>query len=297
MLPPPELIAPINNLGELLSFGEQYFLDNNLYFGHGTDNAWDEAVQLAFFVLNVKLDADLKILDTVLDNEQKKAVLSIFVERVKTRKPAAYLTGIAEFAGLKFYVNEQVIIPRSPIAELILNQFQPWLGNHEPTRMLDLCTGSGCLAILCALSFATTKVDAIDISEACIEVAHKNNQLHNTQSQVNIIQSNLFENLPKVQYDIIISNPPYVDKIDMEALPLEYLFEPVLALEAGEDGLDIIKQILKKAQQFLKPTGLLIVEVGNSSEALIKAYPQIPFIWLDFERGGEGVFLLEAKDL
>jgi ribosomal protein L3 glutamine methyltransferase len=208
-----------------------------------------------------------------------------------------YLTNEAWFAGLAFFVDRRVIIPRSPFAELIQDNFSPWLDKKIPKHILDLCTGSACMAIACAYYFPETEVDAVDISTDALSVAQKNIERYHCADRVHLLSSDLFSACKGRRYDIIMSNPPYVDRADMEALPVEYHFEPKLALAAGEDGLSIVHRILQEAADYLTEDGLLIVEVGNSEEALMEAYPTLPFIWLTFERGGSGVFLLTQQEL
>jgi len=287
----------LTTLRDVLQWAEQSFEAANLYFGHGTNNAWDEAVALALFVLQIPPDSDTSILDRVMSPSEREKLIALVNRRIQERIPVPYLTHEAWFMGLKFYVDKRVIIPRSPMGELILNGFEPWLGNRPVRRILDLCTGSGCIAIACAKIFSQATVDAVDISKDALSVAAQNIQLHACQNQVNLIHADLFEGCAGQQYDIIISNPPYVDTDEMEALPLEFHFEPSLALEAGSDGLMVVKRILKEASYYLSSSGLLFVEVGNAMEALQAHYPKVPFTWLEFERGGQGVFMLEKEKI
>lgn len=284
-------------LGDFLEWASDYFEQNQLYFGHGTDNAWDEAVMLALYVLQLGAENDRSVLQKELTSNQQNQLFNLAIQRVQERIPVPYLTHEAWFAGERYYVTRDVLIPRSPIAELILNNFQPWLGNLEPKNILDLCTGSGCLAILTAKQFSGAHVDAVDISDAALEVAEKNIKLHNCESQVRAIKSDLFAELNGKRYDIIISNPPYVGSDEMQNLPQEYTHEPELALASGEDGLDLTIQILRNASKHLQEDGLLVVEVGNSWHLLEEKYPNIPFTWIEFAHGGEGVFVLTAEHL
>jgi len=286
----------LTTLGDALQWAEQSFIEANLYFGHGTNNAWDEAVALALYVLQLPPDIDASIAERTLSQSEKEAFLRLAKLRIRDRIPVPYLTHEAWFAGLKFYVDERVIIPRSPIAELILKGFQPWLGKRVVKNILDLCTGSGCMAIASAHIFKKAHIDALDISKEALAIAHKNVLLHHCQSQVNLMQSDLFSACQEKKYDIIISNPPYVNAYDMKHLPVEYQWEPRLALASGKDGLSLVKRILKEALPYLTPRGLLFVEVGNAAETLQKQYPGIPFTWLEFEQGGHGVFLLTAEE-
>lgn len=284
-------------LRELIHFGASEFDTASLYYGHGTDNALDEAASLAFFALKETPDYSDENLDKKLSKDNIEAVNKLFIKRIESRKPAAYLTHESWFAGLPFYVNENVLVPRSPIAELIEEQFQPWLVADKVHRILDLCTGSGCIAIACAAAFPDSEVDATDISKPALEVAEKNKSNHHLENRLNIIESNLFSNLQGQRYDLIVSNPPYVDAEDMANLPDEYKHEPELGLRAGDSGLDLVIPMLRDAKQHLNPDGVLVVEVGNSEQALVERFPEVPFMWLDFEYGGDGVFILDAKDV
>lgn len=277
-------------------WAEESFMSAELYYGHGTDNAWDEAVALALYVLKLPPDVDAHVGEHILSPEEKEAFIKLVNRRIKERIPVPYLTNEAWFAQQKFYVDERVIIPRSPMGELILNGFQPWLGKRSVSRVLDLCTGSGCIAIAAAKAFEDAEIDAVDISEDALAVAQKNIVLHGCEERVKLIQSDLFSGCARKHYDIIISNPPYVDTTEMRELPEEYHWEPRLALAAGADGLDIVKKILREAPNYLTDQGLLFVEVGNAEEALKKQYPDFPFTWLEFENGGQGVFLLYSED-
>ncbi|MBI5448538.1 MAG: 50S ribosomal protein L3 N(5)-glutamine methyltransferase [Gammaproteobacteria bacterium] len=284
-------------VGDLIQFATQQFEEASLFFGHGTDNAWDEAVALVLFVLKLPHTVSRDILSTQPSQKEKQAILDLIQQRVSTRKPLPYLTHEAYFAGLPFYVNEHVLIPRSPIAELIETQFTPWIKPDKVKRILDMGTGSACIAIACALAFPDAQVDAVDVDPACLEVAQINIKQHQLEKRVHPLRSYLFEHLSAQHYDIIVSNPPYVDQEDMDALPKEYLHEPQHALFGGTDGLDLVKIILQQAKHFLRPHGILVIEVGNSEAAIMAQFPQLPFIWPSFERGGGGVFILMAEDL
>jgi ribosomal protein L3 glutamine methyltransferase len=285
----------ISTLGAFLEEAEHLLMDADLYYGHGTDNAWDEAVALASYVLDLPPDVDASVMDRTLTAEEKNTLMALVERRINDKIPVPYLSHTAWFFGLAFYVDERVIIPRSPLAELIDHQFQPWLGDRLPERILDLCTGSGCIAIACAYAFENAQVDAVEVSELALQVAQKNLTKHQKEKQVNLILGDLFDGC-QGPYDIIISNPPYVSEQEYQQLPEEYHYEPKLALETGDNGLAIVHRILKEAPNYLTPKGILIVEVGNSADALIAAYPDIPFTWLNFERGGDGVFLLELGE-
>lgn len=282
---------------DFLNWAAEYFNSQDLYFGHGTDNAWDEAVMLVLFVLKLPAQNDRSLLSQKLTPTQEQQLTELAHRRVNERIPVPYLTSEAWFAGERYIVNRDVLIPRSPLAETIANHFQPWLGTTQPQRILDLCTGSGCLAIYCSKEFPACQVDAVDISLAALNVAQQNIALHNCANQVHAIESDLFSALEGRKYDIIISNPPYVSAEDMAALPSEFTHEPTLALASGADGLDITHKILQQAKQYLTPNGILIVEVGNSWQTLVNKYPNLPFTWLEFNYGGEGVFLLTADML
>lgn len=252
---------------------------------------------MARFVLQLPPDVDKSKAKQCLTLNEIEHLKQLVTLRIRDRMPVPYLTQEAWFAGLKFYVDERVIVPRSPLGELIEQKFQPWLEPQSVRRVLDLCTGSACIAIAIAEAFPDAKVDAVDISAAALSVAEKNVQFHNCEKQVKLIQSDLYAACGQEQYDLIISNPPYVDRLDLEDLPPEFQWEPAIALAAGEDGLQIVHRILKHASRYLKPDGVLIVEVGNSEAAVEENYPDLPFTWLSFERGGHGVFLLKAEEL
>ncbi len=292
-----QLIAELHTIRDFIRFATSQFNENALFYGHGTDNAWDEAVALILRTLHLPFDINPSlILDAKLTLSEREKLQHLIERRIKERIPVPYLTHEAWFANLSFYVDERVLIPRSPFAELIENRFSPWL-SEEPLNILDLCTGSGCIAIACAKTFPESVVDAIDISEDAIAVAKINVLRHHVEDQVNLHLSDLFSGLPPKKYDLIVSNPPYVDARDMAELPLEFHHEPKLGLEAGSDGLQIVTRILENAKNYLTPEGIIIVEVGNSEHALAEKFPEIPFTWLEFERGDGGVFMLNAKDL
>lgn len=267
-----------------------------LFFGHGTDNAETEALVLISHVLQLNFAQLTQFSQAALSANERAQIAALVAERIETRKPAAYLTQQAWFCGLPFYVDERVLVPRSPIGELIEQQLSPWL-TEQPQRLLDLCTGSGCIAIALAYAFADAEVDALDISPDALAVAEHNIAAHDLEHRVFPMQSDLYSAVPGVKYDAIITNPPYVDAEDMASLPDEFRHEPELGLAAGEDGLDLVATILREAPEHLTEHGVLICEVGNSMVALAEKYPQVPFVWLEFERGGDGVFLLTYRDL
>jgi len=284
-------------LREWVYYAKEKFDQAGLFYGHGTDNALDEAVYLLSYALDTDFDFSGFDPDQTLTPVQTDKVVTLIRQRIETRKPAAYMTHEAWFAGYAFYVNEDVLIPRSPLAELIEEHFQPWIAPDKIHDILELGTGSGCIAIACALYHEHAHVDAVEIDARALAVAQKNVQRYKLADRVRLVQSDLFKDCPHKKYDIILSNPPYVAQTEYQRLPEEYQHEPGLALLAGDDGLDCVRIILQEALRFLQPHGILIVEVGNSQDALEQAFPGVPFTWLEFERGGEGIFLLDASQL
>jgi ribosomal protein L3 glutamine methyltransferase len=246
----------------------------------------------------VSLDADIpqELLLARLTAEEKVRILQLFSRRITQRVPAAYLTGYAWFAGLRFRVDDRVLVPRSPIAELIEAGFRPWLDPDATTRVIDVGTGSGCIAVACATYLPQAQVDAVDLSPGALEVARVNVQEHGVQDRVHLYESNGLD-AASGRYDLIVSNPPYVDAHDMDSLPEEFRHEPSLGLAGGQDGLDVVTGLLARAAQYLRDDGVLIVEVGASRPALVTRFPRLPFVWLEFARGGDNVFLLKAADL
>ncbi len=287
----------LETLRDYIRWGASQFAVTGAVFGHGTDNGLDEAVTLILRALHLPLDLPDCYLDSRLTEAERDLLLALLQRRIEEKIPAAYLVGEARFAGLDFYVDENVLVPRSPIAELIEQGFEPWLGGIEPQKILDLCTGSGCIAVACALRFPDCRVDAADISDPALQLARRNVERYQLEHQVRLFRSDLFDNLPHGGYDLIVSNPPYVSRADMETLPDEYRHEPAIGLRAGEDGLTFVKRILACASSYLSTDGIIVVEVGSSAESLMACYPEVPFLWLDFERGGDGVFLLTAAQL
>lgn len=273
------------------------FQQAGLHYGHGTDNAADEAMALVLQLLQLPFDRAGELLDARLTRAERQRLLAAIDRRCGERMPLPYIVGEAWFCGLTFSVNPSVLIPRSPIAELIETGFEPWLVVAGAPRILDLCTGSGCIGIACALHLSDSDVLLSDISGEALAVAGDNIRRHGVGDRVRTVQSDLFAGLQGERFDLIVSNPPYVDARDMAELPPEFLHEPRLALAAGEDGLDLVRTLLRQAADHLTGDGLLIVEVGNSWEALENAYPAVPFTWLEFERGGHGVFLLTRPQL
>ncbi len=293
-----DAIEDLITMGDLVRWGASCFYEAELDFGHGTDNAMDDAFALVCHALHLPHDLPPYMLLTNLTKNERRRVVNLLMERVSTRKPTPYLTHEAWFAGLPFYVDERVLVPRSPVAELIEHAFVPWVDPEGISSILDLCTGSACIAIACAMEFPEAKVVATDVYADALDVAAINVEKHGLKPQVELVQSDLFDAIePQQQFDLIISNPPYVDAEDMAALTPEFQHEPLHALAAGNDGLDIVKRILLRAPDYLSEHGSLIVEVGNSSKALVEQFPDVPFNWVEFEKGGHGVFALTRKEL
>lgn len=284
-------------VAELIRYGAREFEHAQLAFGHGTEDAIDDAAALVFHCLGLSHDDAAAVYDTRPPSAGVRSVLAAFAARIERRVPAAYLMGRMWFAGLEFEVDERVIVPRSPFAELVAAGFEPWIDPERVARILDVGTGSGCIAIACARRFESARVDAVDLSAAALEVAARNVARHGVAARVRLLQGDVFEPVRNERYDLIVSNPPYVSDVEMADLPAEYRHEPDLALRAGDDGLDVVRRILAGAGALLEPHGALFVEVGDSDERLQSAFPKVPFLWLEFERGGGGVFMLTKHDL
>ncbi|WP_317929337.1 50S ribosomal protein L3 N(5)-glutamine methyltransferase [Halioxenophilus sp. WMMB6] len=286
----------LRTVRDFVRFGASQMANADIYFGHGTDNAWDEAVFLTLETLHLPYSLLDQIMEAALTESERATLLQHFDTRIRDRVPAAYLVGKAWFAGLPFIINENVLVPRSPIAELIEKQFSPWL-LEPPQKILDLCCGSGCIGIAAATVFPEALVDLADISPEAVDVAWQNIDLHGMDERVQAIESDLFSDLQEEVYDLILCNPPYVDAEDMATMPEEYQREPALGLESGTDGLDFTRRLLVEARDHLTDNGLLVCEVGNSCYALEEAYPEVAFTWVDFEKGGHGVFIMTATEL
>lgn len=286
----------INTPLQAIQYANKCFEQSDIFYGHGTDNAGDEAYALVIDALNLSHDMSDEAL-AAIQLENSEELINLIHKRVNEHVPVPYLTHKAWFCGLPFYVDERVLIPRSPLAETICNYFEPWIDPETVTDVLDLCTGSGCIAIACAYAFENAIIDAVDLSQDALDVAKINVEQHHLTNQVHLLQGDLFHPVNNKQYDIIVSNPPYVGQDEMELLPTEFEHEPVMALVSGSLGLDIVDRILKQAARHLKDNGILIVEVGNTWQIMEEHYPHLPFVWLDFEMGGEGVFVLNKSDL
>ena len=283
----------LTTISDAINFAHEAFEDSDVYFGHGSDNAWDEAVFMVLHVAGMPLDSGEEALTVELTAGQGDEVKALVKKRINEKVPLPYLINRAFFAGIEFYVDERVIIPRSPIAELIETNFEPYVDMSKVSTVLDMCTGSGCIAIAMATYYDYIKVDAVDLSQDALGVARMNVADRKLEDRVNLIQSDLFTAIDHKKYDLIVTNPPYVDAEDMGDLPNEYHHEPEMALASGNDGLDATRVIIEKAQTHLNPGGVLICEVGNSAGAVDEAFKDLSLEWLEFERGGHGVFMLK----
>jgi ribosomal protein L3 glutamine methyltransferase len=281
---------------DFIRYGASRFNAAGLSFGHSYDNALDEATQLVLHALHLPHDLSPAYGQAKLIHEEKEQVLALFQRRIDERVPACYLTGEAWFAGLSFKTDHRALVPRSPIAELIETSFEPWAGGREIQRVLDMCTGSGCIAIATAHYHPDWQVDAVDISEEAMALAKENIERLET-TNVRVLHSDLFAGLKGEVYDLIVTNPPYVTHAETDALPKEYSHEPELGLRAGDDGLDLALEILRDAPQHLSENGFLICEVGESEHALVKLLPQLPLAWVEFKVGQMGIFVVEREDL
>ncbi len=282
---------------DYIRWGASQFSEAKLFYGHGTATAIDDAAALVLYSLHLPYDLAECYFSSCLTFSERVKVINLIERRVEERVPTAYLTHEAVFMGLKFYVDERVLVPRSPIAELITDRFVPWVDEEQVDNILDLCTGSGCIAIACAVAFPYAAVDAVDLSTDALEVAKLNIEKHELGAQVIAHQSDLFSDLPAKKYDVIVSNPPYVAISEWQSLPDEFHAEPEMGFTGGETGLDLVLKILVQAADYLAEQGILVVEVGSSAETLQNLFPEVPFCWLDFENGGDGVFLLTVEQV
>ena len=293
------MTRPIDDLitvRDYLRYAASRFSEAGLYFGHGTDNVWDEAVLLVMRSLHLPLENNTLFLDDRLTRDERQRIAERIDRRINERRPVAYLLGEAWFMGLPFQVDERVLVPRSPIAELLEAGLQPWLANQSVERILDLCTGSGCIGIAAATVFPDAEVDLADISEDALAVAQANIQLHELEDRVRVVHSDVLDQVNGV-YDVILSNPPYVGLEEYEALPREFLEEPRLGLVSDNEGLDIPLRILREAGAWLNPQGILVLETGATWPLLDEACPRLDMLWLDFEHGGEGVCMVRRDAL
>ncbi len=291
-----EAVLELSTVNDLVRWGVSRFNESDVYFGHGTDNPWDESAALVAFALNLPPFLNADLLAAKLTKSERQLAVELIMERIQSRKPASYITNLAYFCGLPFYVNEDVLVPRSPIGELIQGRFEGLI-NNEPTQIMDLCTGSGCIAIAMAKQFPHAAVDALDISPEALAVAEENIYRLGVQEQVIPVMSDIFSGVMGQKYDLIVSNPPYVDAEDLGDMPEEFHHEPEIGLGSGADGLDITRVILREASSYLNDGGVLIVEVGNSMIHLQAEFPQVPFNWIEFKNGGLGVFALTKDQL
>ena len=288
----------LQTLRDLIRYGVSRFNEAQVALGHGSDNAWDEAVYLVLHGLHLPPDTLDPFLDARVTAQERTKVLQLIDRRVTERLPAAYLTQEAWLRGHRFHVDERVSVPRSPISELLDQGLSPWVRDpFEVTRALDMCTGSGCLAILTALAFPCADVDAVDVSEDALAVARRNVDDYGLQDRLSLHQSNLFDALPQATYDVIICNPPYVNSQSMDALPDEYRHEPELALAGGTDGMDLVRRILQAAPRYLSPEGILVLEIGHERDHFEAAFPGLEPVWLETETTSDQILLLTREQL
>jgi len=288
----------LHTVGDFVRFATSEFNRADLWFGHGNANAWDEAIILVTYTLALPSELTSHVMSCRLLDDEKEQVLAVISQRIVEEIPAAYIINQAYFAKLPFYVDQRVLVPRSPIAEYIEQRFSPLIAQDKPVgRILDLCTGSGCIAIACAHYFPEAEVDALDLSTDALDVAQLNIENHGLIEHVIPIQSDVFSGVQGEKYDLIVSNPPYVDLEDVASLPAEFQHEPAMGLGCGNDGLDIVRRILAESASHLNDDGLLVCEVGNSQIHVEATYPEVSFNWLPFERGGHGVFAITKAEL
>ena len=289
--------AKFSTITDYVRFATSLFNEKELYFGHGTDNAYDESVNLVLSSLKLPNDIPVHTWTSHLTSNERKVLLERISSRVEDSIPVAYLVNETWFAGFSFYVDKRVIIPRSPIAELIEEEFSPWIEAESINTVLDMCTGSGCIAIATALTLEDVEVDAVDLSEDAIAVANLNVENYSLEDRVNVIKSDLFSELTGKKYDLIICNPPYVAGEEYDELPKEYFHEPKNALYADNEGIAIIKKFLSEVGEHLTPNGLLILEAGSAQDVLHDFYADAPFTWVQFDRGGDGVLIMNAAEV
>ncbi|MDA8962711.1 50S ribosomal protein L3 N(5)-glutamine methyltransferase [Pseudomonadales bacterium] len=289
-----EITSQLTTIRDYARWSMGRFTESNIFYGHGTDNAWDESLTLIFHLLHLPPEANQHVLDAVLTKAERQLILRVVETRCLDRMPLPYLTNEAWFTGMPFIVDERVLIPRSPIGELIEAGFFPW-APQTISKVLDMCTGSGCIGLAC-VNHLEVEADLVDLSRDALAVAAKNIAKHGMSESARIIQSDLFAEVND-HYDIIVTNPPYVDAADLDAMPPEFHHEPRVALAAGDDGLDLAHKILAEASRYLTEQGILVMEVGNSWVALEQAYPSVPFTWIEFERGGHGVCVFNRLEL
>jgi len=292
-----ETIQTLMTVRDYIRWAASRFAEAKLFHGHGTATALDDAAALVLHSLHLPYNLSESYFSACLTEAEREKIVDLVNRRISTRIPSAYLMHEAIFAGLPFYVDERVLVPRSPIAELIHEQFTPWVDPDNIERVLDLCTGSACIAIACAYAFPDALVDAVDLSEDALEVAKINLAKHELEEQLTLYHSDLFSALPAQKYDLIVSNPPYVAIAEWEQLPAEFHAEPEMGFTGGESGLDLVIKILVDAADYLSEHGILVIEVGSSAETLQENFPDIPFYWLNFENGGDGVFLLTTAQV
>ncbi|MCH8530500.1 MAG: 50S ribosomal protein L3 N(5)-glutamine methyltransferase [Saccharospirillum sp.] len=291
-----ECLTELTSLGDWVRLVATTMGEHSVFFGHGFESAWDESVFLCLRALSLEWDAPAVVFSSRLRVAERQKLWSLLQQRCVERVPTAYLLEESWFLGEPYRVTPDVLIPRSPIAELIENGFEPWL-TRPPQRVLDLCTGSGCIGIATALAFPEAEVHLSDLSDAAVRIAIDNVDTKDLGYQVSVYQGDLFAGLPEEPYDLILCNPPYVDAEDIETMPPEFEHEPKMALAAGDDGLDVVRRLLVEAPRYLSDDGWLVCEVGNSAAALIDAFPDLPFEWPEFATGGHGVFILPARAL
>ncbi|MBT3811871.1 MAG: 50S ribosomal protein L3 N(5)-glutamine methyltransferase [Gammaproteobacteria bacterium] len=292
-----ETIQTLVTVRDYIRWAASRFSEAKLFHGHGTATPLDDAAALVLHALHLPYNLSESYFSARLTEDERHKLVDLINRRINTRIPSAYLMHEAVFAGLDFYVDERVLVPRSPIAELIREQFSPWVDADQVLQILDLCTGSGCIAIACAYAFPDAHVDAVDLSEDALEVAKINVAKHEVEEQLTLYHSDLFKALPAKKYDLIVSNPPYVAIAEWEQLPDEFHAEPEMGFTGGESGLDLVIKILVDAADHINDQGVLIIEVGSSAQTLQTQFPDAPFYWLDFEHGGDGVFLLTAEQV